>query len=210
LDAPEMRPSTPLCFFERTYRHDKVLTPVLRHLRGALARRQKDRGWLNEQLHHLVQRLLQVHQKVAKEVETLPYLRAATREELYRRLHRAKDYITALFEQPLTLDEMAQAACLSPNHFLRTFKQAFRQTPHQYLTQLRIERAKTLLTHTDHSITEICFAVGFESLGSFSWLFRRRVGIAPEGYRHKKVILKKRNFAPFPILGDTNMLMQEA
>jgi len=210
LDAPETPPSPLLHFFERTYRHDEVLTPVLQHLRSALVPRQNDRGWLSEQLHHLVQRLLQVHQNVSAEVETFPYLRAATREELYRRLHRAKDYITALFDQPLTLDEMAQVACLSPNHFLRTFKQAFRQTPHQHLTQLRLERAKTLLAHTERSITDICFAVGFESLGSFSWLFRRRVGIAPEGYRHKKVILKKRNFKTFPILGDNNMLMQES
>jgi AraC-like DNA-binding protein len=187
LDEPEMPIVEPFHFFERTYLHDEVLTPALLRLRAALPHRKDDRGWLNEQIHLILQRLLQVHRKVSMEVETLPYLRAATREELYRRLHRAKDYVTALFDRPVTLDEMAQVACLSPNHFLRTFKQAFAQTPHQFVTQLRLERAKRLLVQTGLSVTEIGATVGFESLGSFSWLFARRVGLSPEAYRRRKM-----------------------
>jgi AraC-like DNA-binding protein len=187
LDEPEMRRVEPIHFFERTYPHDEVLTPALLHLRAVLPRRKDDRGWLTEKLYLLLQRLLQVHQQVRKEVETLPSLRPATREELYRRLHRAKDYAAALFDQPLALEEMAQVACLSPNHFLRTFKQAFAQTPHQFVTQLRLERAKRLLAQTSRSVTEICATVGFESLGSFSWLFTRRVGMSPEAYRRRKM-----------------------
>ncbi|MBA3357135.1 MAG: helix-turn-helix transcriptional regulator [Pyrinomonadaceae bacterium] len=79
-----------------------------------------------------------------------------------------------------------QGACLSPNHFLRTFKQAFHQTPHQYLTRIRLEHAQGLLAQTNQPVTDVCFAVGFESLGSFSWLFRQRVGLAPEAYRRAK------------------------
>jgi len=187
LDAPESPRVAPVHFFERTYPHDEVLTPALLHLRAGLPRRQDDRGWLNEQLHFILQRLLQVHQQVSAEAETLPYLRAATREELYRRLHRAKDYITALFNRPVTLDEMAQVACLSPNHFLRTFKQAFAQTPHQFVTQLRLDHARRLLAQTGLSVTEIGAMVGFESLGSFSWLFARRVGMSPENFRRRKM-----------------------
>jgi len=187
LDEPETPRVAPVHFFERTYPHDNVLTPALRHLRASLLRRKDDRGWLTEKLHFILQRLLQVHQQTCKEVETLPSLRPATREELYRRLYRAKDYAAALFEQPLTLDGMAQAACLSPNHFLRTFKQAFAQTPHQFVTQLRLERAKRLLAQTGLSVTEIGATVGFESLGSFSWLFARRVGMSPEAYRRRKM-----------------------
>lgn len=187
LDEPVMPRVGPIHFFERTYPHDDVLTPVLSHLRAALPRRKDDRGWLMERLHHLLQRLLQVHLHIRKEVDALPSLRPATREELYRRLHRAKDYAAALFDQPLTLEEMAQVACLSANHFLRTFKQAFAQTPHQFVTQLRLERAKHLLAQTERPVTEICAAVGFESLGSFSWLFARRVGMSPEAYRRRKM-----------------------
>lgn len=187
LDEPERPRVEPVHFFERTYPHDQVLTPALLHLRVTLPRRKDDRGWLNEKLHLILQRLLQIHQQACKEVEALPSLRPATREELYRRLHRAKDYAAALFDQPLALEEMAQVACLSPNHFLRTFKQAFAQTPHQFVTQLRLGRAKCLLAQTGLSVTEICTTVGFESLGSFSWLFARRVGVSPEAYRRRKV-----------------------
>jgi len=113
-------------------------------------------------------------------------VRAASREELYRRLHRARDYAAACLDEPITLNDMARVACLSTNHFLRTFKQAFHQTPHQYLTRIRLERAQGLLTQTNQPVTDVCFAVGFESLGSFSWLFRQRVGLAPDAYRKAK------------------------
>jgi AraC-like DNA-binding protein len=81
---------------------------------------------------------------------------------------------------------MAAVACLSPNHFLRTFKQLFHQTPHQYLISKRLEEARRLLSLTEMPVTDVCFSVGFESLGSFSWLFRHRTGVSPEAYRRQK------------------------
>jgi AraC-like DNA-binding protein len=86
-------------------------------------------------------------------------------------------------QQPLTLSQIAEVAWLSTHHFLRLFKRTFHETPHQYLIRKRIERAKYLLAHTDLSVTDVCLEVGFESLGSFSWLFRRRVGASPETFR---------------------------
>jgi AraC family transcriptional regulator len=186
LDDPELPHITPLHFFERTYRHDDLLSPLLFTLRATLAERGHEQGWLDEQFHELVQRLLQVHLNVYKEVEALPALRAATREELYRRLYRAKEYAAAFFDTPITLGEMARVASLSPNHFLRMFKQLFHQTPHQYIIHKRLERAQDLLVSTDSSVTEICMALGFESLSSFSWLFRQRVGCSPTAYRAQK------------------------
>lgn len=187
LDEPEARKASSVNFFEKIYPHDEVLSPALRQFRAALAQRKDEAGWVDEQLHKIMQRLLRVHRQVYKEVETLDAVRASTREELYRRLHRARDYAHAKFDQPITLEEMAQIACLSPNHFLRTFKQVFRQSPHQYLTALRLERAQKLLAVTELSVTEVCYAVGFASLGSFSWLFRRHFGISPEAYRQRKM-----------------------
>jgi AraC-like DNA-binding protein len=122
---------------------------------------------------------------VYKEVEKLPAARQATREELYRRLHHARDYAAALFHQPVTLDDMARVACLSPNHLLRTFKGAFGQTPHQFITTRRLEEAGRLLRTSQQPVTEICYAVGFESLGTFSWLFHRRFGVSPSQYRRQ-------------------------
>jgi AraC-like DNA-binding protein len=132
-----------------------------------------------------MERLLQVHQNVYREMARLPAARPATREELYRRLHRVKDYVAASFDQPITLDDIALIAGLSPNHLLRTFKQVFHQTPHQFLTAQRLEHARRLLRSTDRSVTDICLSVGFESLGSFSWLFRRHVGVSPAAYRRE-------------------------
>jgi AraC family transcriptional regulator len=133
-----------------------------------------------------------VHRLTSQETARLHKVRPATREELYRRVCRARDYAAAMFADPVTLGEMARVACLSPNHFLRTFREVFRQTPHQFLRARRLEEAKRLLAQPDLSVTEVCLAVGFESPGSFSTLFRERFGISPAGYR-KKVIFEKRS-----------------
>lgn len=83
------------------------------------------------------------------------------------------------YDEALTLDHLARCAGLSRFHFVRAFKAVFGQTPHQYLTQVRIERAKECLRRPSASVTETCFDVGFSSLGSFSALFARRVGRSP-------------------------------
>jgi AraC family transcriptional regulator len=181
LDAPITE--APLNFFEKTYPHDEAITPFLDRLSMTYASAAK--GWLEEQFYELVGRLLQVHFNVYKDVERLPAARPATREELYRRLHYARDYAAALFHQPITLDDLASVACLSPNHLLRTFKSVFGQTPHQFITALRLEEAQRLLRTTRQPVTGICFAVGFESLGTFSWLFHRRFGLSPSHYRQQ-------------------------
>jgi AraC-like DNA-binding protein len=185
LDEPD-QPGRASNFFEKTYPHDEILSPALLRLRAQTSVSKRETAGLAEQLHGVMERLLLVHSGVRRQVESISAVRAASREELYRRLHRARDYATACLDEPITLNDMARVACLSTNHFLRTFKQAFHQTPHQYLTRIRLERAQGLLTQTDQPVTDVCFAVGFESLGSFSWLFRQRVGLAPEAYRKAK------------------------
>lgn len=87
------------------------------------------------------------------------------------------------YQWPVTLPEISARANLSPYHFLRLYKQTYGETPHEFLTRLRIERAKTLLAKGDHNVTEACFEVGFSSPGSFSALFARHVGLAPSEYR---------------------------
>lgn len=176
----------PLHFFARTYPHDDVVSPALFRLRAAIGAGKYEHIWLQEQLHDLMLRMLQAQHMLWQEVDALPAIRAATREELYRRLHLARDYAAALFDTPLTLDELAAAASLSPNHFLRTFKHLFHQTPHQYLTDLRLARAQHLLRSTECSVTDICFSLGFASVGSFSWLFRKKLGCSPIAYRAQK------------------------
>lgn len=87
------------------------------------------------------------------------------------------------YARPVYLPDVAAHANLSPYHFLRVYKRTFRETPHEFLTRLRIERAKALLARGSHNVTEACFEVGFSSLGSFSTLFNQRVGLPPSEYR---------------------------
>src|SRR4029077_1677917 len=85
-----------------------------------------------------------------------------------RHLLRAKDLIDARYREPLDVRALARAAHLSPAHFSREFRRAFGETPHQYLLTRRLERAAALLRNTDYSVAEICFAVGLQSVGSFT------------------------------------------
>jgi AraC-like DNA-binding protein len=87
------------------------------------------------------------------------------------------------FDRPMTIDDLSREVALSPYYLIRAFRRVYRQTPHQYLVEQRIARAKELLRNSDLSITEICITVGFESLGSFSTLFRKVTGISPSAYR---------------------------
>jgi AraC-like DNA-binding protein len=183
LDSPLHKGLTAPSFFDRTYPHDNLLSPCLQRLRQICLMREPENGWLVEQFHDLWYLLFKVHARSIEEANSLPAVRAATREELFRRLYYAKDYADAYFTGPITVEDMAKTAGLSSNHLLRMFRRAFRQSPYQYIINRRIEHAQHLLRQTDQSVTEICLAVGFESLGSFSWLFRRRTGLSPLAYR---------------------------
>ncbi len=102
-------------------------------------------------------------------------------------LRRARDLIDREYAEPLDLDAMAREAGYSRFHFARAFSAAYGETPRAYLTRRRIERAKTLLRTANLSVTEICFLVGFSSLGSFSSRFRDLVGQTPSRYRDDAV-----------------------
>jgi AraC-like DNA-binding protein len=102
-----------------------------------------------------------------------------------RKLCDARDLMRDCLDQPLTLEDLSLEVDLSAWHFLRAFRQAFGETPHDFLTRVRLERAKELLTITTRPVTEICFDVGFTSLGSFSTLFRRYVGMSPAQFRRQ-------------------------
>ena len=104
-------------------------------------------------------------------------------EELNRRMLRARDAIDRAFAQPLDIANLAQLANVSEAHFIRTFRGTFGETPHRYLQRRRVERAMFKLSETERTITEICFDVGFSSLGTFSRTFREIVGVSPSVYR---------------------------
>jgi AraC-like DNA-binding protein len=98
-------------------------------------------------------------------------------------LRRAKDYVDRSYAQPLDVAALARQAHVSSAHFSRRFKEAYGESPHQYVLTRRVERAQELLRNTDLSVTEICLDVGFQSLGSFSSAFSRVTGMTPTAYR---------------------------
>jgi AraC-like DNA-binding protein len=100
-----------------------------------------------------------------------------------RHLLRAKDLADARYGEPLGVDDLAGAAGLSRAHFSREFRRAFGEPPHAYLLTRRLERAAALLRTTDHSVADVCFAVGLQSVGSFTTSFTRTYGRSPTAYR---------------------------
>ncbi|MCP2326748.1 AraC-like DNA-binding protein [Hamadaea flava] len=107
------------------------------------------------------------------------------REDLVR-LRRARDRMDRDFAEALDVPALARQALMSPGHFARSFRAAFGETPYSYLMTRRIERAKALLRRGDLSVTDVCFAVGCTSLGSFSSRFTELVGETPSAYRARK------------------------
>ena len=104
-------------------------------------------------------------------------------EDFNRRLLRARDAMDRAYAEPLDVRTVAAIAHVSEAHLSRSFRAVFGETPHRYLQRRRVERSMFLLRETDRSVTDICFDVGFTSLGTFSRMFRDIVGETPSAYR---------------------------
>lgn len=116
----------------------------------------------------------------------LEVVKKSTRVELFKRLQLARQWMEQNYAARVNLRQAADIAMLNQEHFLRMFKQAYQQTPHQYLTQLRLEKAKLLLLHTNERVSSVSQQVGFESLASFSGLFKQKVGSTPGEFRRER------------------------
>lgn len=159
----------PVEFCERLYPMTGAVAAALRAMRAES---------IEDSFHDLANALAALRDDVRRDVERFPAVRLATREELYRRLHRARDFIASCYDEPLSVADVANVAAMSPFHLHRAFKKAFGVTPMRYLQARRLEVARRLLARGAR-VTDVCFAVGFESLGSFSALYRRRFGAPP-------------------------------
>jgi AraC-like DNA-binding protein len=106
-------------------------------------------------------------------------------DETFRRLCRARDLLAEEFRSQIFLDTAAREACLSPFHFHRLFHSTFGETPHDFLTRRRMERARHLLASGEMTVTEVCLEVGYSSLGSFSSKFQSLVGLPPTQYQRQ-------------------------
>jgi len=111
-------------------------------------------------------------------------------EQQNRRLLRARDAMDRTYAEPLDVPVLSRIAGVSQAHFIRTFRATFGETPHRYLQRRRVERAMWLLVESHSSVTDICFGVGFSSLGTFSRTFRGIVGVSPIEYRRGRAPIR--------------------
>ncbi|MBN3553664.1 helix-turn-helix transcriptional regulator [Fictibacillus nanhaiensis] len=182
---------TSASFFEKTYEQSPILTHQLNLLKYKTDQYQNDSSLLDEQFHSIMDSLLREQMKVFKEINQLDLVRKSTREEIYKRVSTAHEYIRAFYDKQLTLDEIAAVSCLSPNHLLRNYSTIYKKTPFQHIAELRIAKSITLLKTTKYSMTDITYEIGLNNPVSFSRLFKQHMGISPLQYR-KKVISDKK------------------
>lgn len=159
--------------------HRRIMAIQAREREGFL-----DPLWLEEQLYAILCNILSISQRDFQHMDRLPAMKTSSQEEIFRRLSLAVDLIYEQFDQPLRLEELAQRSFFSKFHFLRLFKAAFGQSPHQFITQLRIEKAKEWLKHTDWPIHLIANSIGLENTSSFSRLFYQKTGYYPTPFRN--------------------------
>lgn len=103
----------------------------------------------------------------------------------FRRLCRARDLLAAGYHAPISLDRAAREACLSPFHFQRQFTRTFGESPHDFRTRLRMDRARQLLAADELPVTDVCLEVGYNSLGTFSSRFASLTGQSPSEFRRE-------------------------
>lgn len=169
---------------ERNFRHGGNISEILRYGRGFFA---SDRFKMEKEefYHDLLTSIIVQNSSSLGEAFQLTSKKKSTREELYRRLYYAKDFMDCNYTEDLTLKKLAEIAQLSENHFLRNFRQVFDRSPFQYLTELKINEAKRQLLQTDKPISTIAADVGYSSLSNFSHYFKTRVGVSPTALRIK-------------------------
>lgn len=177
-------------FVEKTYTNKRV-SLLLERLKHSYGNFGHDSAWMEERMYELGAELLRAHQEVCIEMQKLPSVKSSTKAELYKRVQIGHEYLSAYFSEQVTITDAAKVACMSTNHFLRSYKQLFGRSPHQYVTERRLQEAKKMLSNSDLTVTQICMEVGFQSPSSFSLLFSKRFGESPVRWR-EKVIFDKR------------------
>jgi AraC-like DNA-binding protein len=178
IDDPYYSGSDPFEFTEKLYPHDQLVSPLLLQLKR-LSESSSHLNEMEETLSYLLGSLFVNQKQVWGQMDKIQSVKVSTRKELYHRLNRARDYIFSCFKENLTIESIANVACLNQHYFLREFKKVFNYTPHQYLQNVRLNEAKLLLETTDKLVTEVCNEVGYNDLASFSKLYKKHFTYAP-------------------------------
>jgi AraC family transcriptional regulator len=170
-------------FLESLQPHDKLVSPVLRFIRLHVLRGIDDEAWYDEQLNFLLERMLAHRDGLIERIDALELIRTSTRREIFRRISLATDYLHSNYRQPIDLESLGKAACLSKYHFLRLFTRVHGITPHQYLLRKRAKTALRLLQTTPLDVCEIASSVGFAQRHALLRQMRRWTGLSPREIR---------------------------
>jgi len=167
-------------FIEKTY---DVSMSMNSQMQSIISRAPHLESWeLDESMESLLIELLELNKQTESEILSIDKVKVSTRKEVYRRLHWANEFIHDNFHKPITIDDVASYACLSPFHFKHLFKVYFRVSPHQLIIQLRLNNAIALLKE-DVMIKDICTAIGWQDSSSFIRSFKKAFNTTPEAYR---------------------------
>ncbi len=167
--------------------HNRVvpITAPFQQILDSLLEPGKDAMHEEEHLFQLLTLLVADEARLSRRQQAITALRASTREEIMKRLLQATDYIHTMADSQPDLDELARISCLSKFHFLRLFAMAFGKTPHQYISALKLNRARHLLETTTMDVKQIASSLGYRDSSTFSRLFHRHLGVYPSLYRTK-------------------------
>jgi AraC-like DNA-binding protein len=176
-------PGSAVRFLEATVPHDETVSPQRRAIAAACRGQTVDDTWLEERLGDLLAAMLLNQRDHRRRAARLPAARSATREELYRRLCRGREFVRAEAWRAPALAEAAAHASLSPYHFQRAYTACFGESPHATARRMRLDQAERLLRQARQPAGEIAAAVGYESYGAFSTAFVRRRKTSPTAFR---------------------------
>jgi len=185
LDDPFNVPNSPApVFLETLYPLKGDMMFNLVHIRNLFHSEVNNDLLMNEYLYHCLFNFYRIYDKeILVKSKQLNVVNINTRNELFKRLNNAKDYIISNYNRDIQLEDICKYACLSETHFYRCFKQTFHCSPHQYLMQFRLSQAKHMLKNTNYEVREIVNLIGFDCVSSFIRLFKDRFGVTPGNYR---------------------------
>ncbi len=161
--------------------------PELDYLHNQIWKKVEKKNAANLQIDEMVIELLEKLMDILTDSKTIPVISDSLKQFHLGTVENAKAYIFENFSQNISLQQLAKYCLVSPFHFSRVFKTIMNISPHQYLTQVRLNHSKVLLTTTDQSVTDIAFACGFNSVEHFATAYRQRFKLNPSAQRKELI-----------------------
>lgn len=169
--------------FEKVFVNDWVFNNVLSGIINNFEYCRYDKLYLDEKYSGLADRLFYNQKLIDEEMNKLKFKRRSTSSDIYKRLNRSIDFIESSYNKNISIDDISRVAAISKYHLIRLFKELYKTTPYNYLVKTRLGKAKNMLVVSDDSISSICDKLGYNSITTFTNVFKRHTGHSPAVYR---------------------------